>query len=77
MAVHGVPNHNQMDYNVDNMDPKHGKLLPCQDDRLDSGLGSLKEDELVNDFDELTLGSQAHTHEYETWRTAVTEDGDT
>ncbi|XP_029281050.1 NF-kappa-B inhibitor alpha-like [Cottoperca gobio] len=78
MDIHRVSNHNQMDYNLDNMEPKHGKMLPCQEDRLDSGLDSLKEDDLVSDFEEMNVNSsEEHTQEYEPWRTAVTEDGDT
>lgn len=75
--MYRVSNHNQMDYNLDNMEPKHGKMLPCQEDRFDSGVDSLKEDELANDFEELRLPSEDHSQEYEPWRTAVTEDGDT
>ncbi|XP_071387174.1 LOW QUALITY PROTEIN: NF-kappa-B inhibitor alpha-like [Centroberyx affinis] len=79
MDVYRVSNHNQMDYNFDNMEPKHGKMLPCQDDRFDSGLDSLKEDELVNDIEELTVDdcSFQTPQDYEPWKTAVTEDGDT
>lgn len=75
--MYRVSNHNQMDYNLDNMEPKHGKMLPCQEDRFDSGVDSLKEDELANDFEELRVASEDHSQEYEPWRTAVTEDGDT
>ena len=80
MDVHSrVSNHNQMDYNnFDNMEPKHGKMLPCQEDRFDSGLDSLKEDELVNQFEEMNVNQSAElATEYEPWRAAVTEDGDT
>ncbi|XP_071780988.1 NF-kappa-B inhibitor alpha [Centroberyx gerrardi] len=79
MDVYRVSNHNQMDYNFDNMEPKHGKMLPCQDDRFDSGLDSLKEDELVNDIEELTMDDCSFDtpKDYEPWKTAVTEDGDT
>ncbi|XP_069014736.1 nuclear factor of kappa light polypeptide gene enhancer in B-cells inhibitor, alpha a [Embiotoca jacksoni] len=78
MDVHRVSNHNQMDYNLDNVEPKHGKMVPCHEDRFDSGLDSLKEDELVNEFVELIVDrGQDHTQEYEPWRTAVTDDGDT
>ncbi|XP_029966463.1 NF-kappa-B inhibitor alpha-like [Salarias fasciatus] len=71
-----VSNHNQMDYNFDGVEPKHGKML--LDERLDSGLDSLKEDELVRDFDDITISpAEDFKHEYEPWRTAVTEDGDT
>lgn len=74
-----VSNHNQMDYMLDNADPKHGKMLPCQqEDRFDSGLDSLKEDELVNDFEDMTMNTKEdHSQENEPWRTAVTDDGDT
>lgn len=66
-----------MDYNLDNAEmPKHGKMLPCQEDRFDSGLDSLKEDELVNEFEDLTVSKEL-PQEYEPWRAAVTEDGDT
>ena len=78
MDVHRVSNHNQMDYNFDNMEPKHGKMLPCQEDRFDSGLDSLKEDELVISLEEMSVkSSEDLTHDYEPWRAAVTEDGDT
>ncbi|XP_042246577.1 NF-kappa-B inhibitor alpha-like [Thunnus albacares] len=78
MDVHRVHNHDQMDYNLDNMEPKHGKMLPCQEDRFDSGLDSLKEDELVNEFEDMTVNiREERTHDYEPWRAVVTEDGDT
>ncbi|CAK6963190.1 nuclear factor of kappa light polypeptide gene enhancer in B-cells inhibitor%2C alpha a [Scomber scombrus] len=78
MDVHRVPNHDQMDYNFDNMEPKHGKVLPCQEDRFDSGLDSLKEDELVNEFENICVSmGEESTHEYEPWRAVVTDDGDT
>lgn len=77
MDVHRVANtHRQMDYN--SMAPKHGKALPCQEDRFDSGLDSLKEDELVSEFENIKV--EAHDpalDEYLPWRSAVTEDGDT
>ncbi|XP_075940408.1 NF-kappa-B inhibitor alpha-like [Anarhichas minor] len=78
MDIHRVSNRNQMDYNIDSMEPKHGKMLPCQEDRFDSGLDSLKEDELVNEFEEMHVNiSEELTHEYEPWRSVVTDDGDT
>lgn len=78
MDVHRVPNHDQMDYNLDNMDPKQGKMLPCLEDRFDSGLDSLKEDELVSEFENISVSlGEERTHEYEPWRAIVTEDGDT
>ncbi|XP_062267506.1 nuclear factor of kappa light polypeptide gene enhancer in B-cells inhibitor, alpha a [Platichthys flesus] len=75
MDVHRVSNHGQMDYNFDNM--KQGKVLPCQEDRFDSGLDSLKEDELVSDFEDMRVGSLDHSQDCEPWRSAVTDDGDT
>lgn len=75
--MHRVSNHIQMDYNVDNREAKPGKMLPCHEDRLDSGLDSLKEDELVNAFQDMTVDTCDHKQEYEPWRTAVTDDGDT
>lgn len=82
MDVHRVSNHNQMDYNLDSMEPnnKNGKIWPCQEDRFDSGLDSLKEDELVSDFEDMNVNASSEdirTQEYEPWRAAVTEDGDT
>ncbi|KAK5618306.1 hypothetical protein CRENBAI_019789 [Crenichthys baileyi] len=70
--------HGQMDFNLDNMEAKHGKMLPSLDDRLDSGVDSIKDDDMVKDFEEMTLNSgEERTEEYEPWREAVTEDGDT
>uniref|UniRef100_A0AAQ6IVW2 NF-kappa-B inhibitor alpha n=1 Tax=Anabas testudineus TaxID=64144 RepID=A0AAQ6IVW2_ANATE len=77
MDVHSVSNHIQMDYNYDNMEPKHGKMPPCQEERFDSGLDSLKEDELASEFEDMTVETYDHNQEYEPWRTVVTEDGDT
>ena len=78
MDVHRVSNHGQMDYNFDNMGPKQGKVLPCQEDRFDSGLDSLKEElELVSEFEVMSVDQRDHSHESEPWRSAVTEDGDT
>lgn len=52
--------------------------MPCQEDRFDSGLDSLKEEELPNDFEEMSLSSvEVLPEEYESWRAAVTDDGDT
>lgn len=67
-----------MDYNFGDMDPKHGKAAvgPCLEDRFDSGLDSLKEDELAGEFEDMTMvcTSDEHAQDYEPWRTA---DGDT
>lgn len=52
--------------------------LPCQEERLDSGVDSLREDELANDLEELKMNdNKEFTHEYEPWRAVVTDDGDT
>ncbi|KAJ7988014.1 hypothetical protein DPEC_G00319230 [Dallia pectoralis] len=78
MSVFRVSNDNQMDYNVNDMDLKHGKTIPCQEDRFDSGLDSLKEDEygnLLKEFEDLKVPSYEVTHE--PWKNIVTEDGDT
>nr|XP_057945329.1 NF-kappa-B inhibitor alpha-like [Doryrhamphus excisus] len=77
MDVQGVSHHdNFTDYN--NMEAKQGKILPCQDERFDSGLDSLKEDDLVSYMEHLTVHvSEEHVHEYEQWRSVVTDDGDT
>ncbi|XP_037306072.1 NF-kappa-B inhibitor alpha [Pungitius pungitius] len=78
MDVRRVSNRNQMDYNLDGMEPKHGKAVPCQDERLDSGVDSMKEDELVNAFEDLNVKMcDDITPDYEPWRSAVTDDGDT
>ncbi|XP_051908330.1 NF-kappa-B inhibitor alpha-like [Hippocampus zosterae] len=78
MDVHGVaPSDRDMDYNdLEHMEPKHGKTLACQDDRFDSGLESLKEDELVSDLEHLRVSDEL-VHDYEPWRGVVTDDGDT
>lgn len=78
MDIGRVSNHNQMDCNFDNMEHKHGKFLPGQEDRFDSGVDSLREDELVNSFEELNVKAiEDHPKDYDPWRSAVTEDGDT
>uniref|UniRef100_A0A3B3YA86 NF-kappa-B inhibitor alpha n=1 Tax=Poecilia mexicana TaxID=48701 RepID=A0A3B3YA86_9TELE len=71
MAVHAM--HGQMDYNLDS---KQGKML---EDRLDSGVDSLKDETLmIEDFKDLTVRCKEETtEEWEPWRDAVTEDGDT
>lgn len=79
MDAHRVsPHHNQMDYNhLAGMEAKQGKMLPCQEERFDSGLDSLKE-ELANDFEEMSMSDgEVLPQEYEAWRAAVTDDGDT
>lgn len=76
MDVH--PNRHQMDYDDDSAEPKHGKGFPCQEDRFDSGVDSWKEDELASEFENITVSSRGDlAQEYEPWRTAATDDGDT
>ncbi|KAM8832213.1 NF-kappa-B inhibitor alpha-like [Spinachia spinachia] len=78
MDVKRVSNRNRVDYDSDGMEPKHGKAVPCQDERVDSGVESMKEDELVSVFEDLDVnGRDGITAEYEPWRSAVTDDGDT
>ncbi|XP_026856603.2 nuclear factor of kappa light polypeptide gene enhancer in B-cells inhibitor, alpha a [Electrophorus electricus] len=68
---------NFMDY-LDEMDHKIGKI---QEERLDSGVDSLKEDEynkIVEEMGNLELPSIVENpHSYEVWKQEVTEDGDT
>ncbi|XP_027010757.1 nuclear factor of kappa light polypeptide gene enhancer in B-cells inhibitor, alpha a [Tachysurus fulvidraco] len=82
MDIHTAPTrNNQLDY-LDEMDPKNAKHV---DDRVDSGMDSLKEDEYQILVQELMCLSckdahrdtmdNAHTHQ--AWKCEVTEDGDT
>ncbi|XP_016333944.1 NF-kappa-B inhibitor alpha-like [Sinocyclocheilus anshuiensis] len=68
---------NQMDYNDDGRGPKSGKMLASNDERLDSGLDSLKEEEctdvVVSDFGRMSMAERQD----EPWRKVLTEDGDT
>ncbi|KAI7804387.1 nuclear factor of kappa light polypeptide gene enhancer in B-cells inhibitor, alpha b [Triplophysa rosa] len=72
---------NQMDYNGDGRDSKTGKMLASTDDRLDSGLDSLKEDEYADvecAFDRLKVdGERQEDVDCEPWMKYLTEDGDT
>ncbi|KAK7907394.1 hypothetical protein WMY93_016006 [Mugilogobius chulae] len=79
MDVHRAAHHNRMEYNLDNMDGKMaGKMMPCQEDRLDSGVDSLREEELVNELKDFHVTDNTEfTQEYEPWRAVVTDDGDT
>ncbi|XP_061700889.1 nuclear factor of kappa light polypeptide gene enhancer in B-cells inhibitor, alpha b [Syngnathoides biaculeatus] len=87
MALHRRPGTNQMDYNQES---KEGK--PSTDERLDSGVDSLKEEDyqvVAEDIFRLQLDcglSSAHKRlpvsasvaaEEPQWKTQVTEDGDT
>ncbi|TNN26855.1 hypothetical protein EYF80_063003 [Liparis tanakae] len=75
MDVHPAPSRHHTDYRAE---LKLGPAAPpCQEDRFDSGLDSLKEDELVHELEELHMDThEERTHEYEPWRRALTDDGD-
>lgn len=82
MDAHRVSTHTDYTFGSSsnsNMEPhKHGKQPACHEERFDSGLESLKEDELVHDFEEMRVSvSEDLKHECEPWRAAVTDDGDT
>ncbi|KAM9842480.1 nuclear factor of kappa light polypeptide gene enhancer in B-cells inhibitor, alpha b [Aulostomus maculatus] len=73
---------NQMDYNRESKD---GKPAPSTEERLDSGLDSLKEEEyqaVAAEIGRLQVESQPPQHrqavaELQEWKTQITEDGDT
>lgn len=74
MEFYRGSNTNQMDYNEDGRGPKSGKMFASNDDRLDSGLDSLKEDECTyveSAFERMKVA------EDEPWKKEFTEDGDT
>ncbi|XP_043119320.1 nuclear factor of kappa light polypeptide gene enhancer in B-cells inhibitor, alpha b [Puntigrus tetrazona] len=74
MELYRSTNTNQMDYNEDGRGPKSGKMLANNDDRLDSGLDSLKEDDcsyVESAFERLKVAGD------EPWKKEFTEDGDT
>lgn len=80
MDVHRAAIMNYMDCNVDEMDTKNRKVQHCED-RVDSGVDSLKEDEyrkIVEEMESLTLPNPSANPKgmCEPW-TQVTEDGDT
>lgn len=69
---------NRLDY-MDEMDPKNAKHT---DDRLDSGVDSLKDSDyqqIVQEMKDLELSrsSQENAHGCQAWKNEVTEDGDT
>lgn len=77
MDLHRTTLHNQMDYNRDSKEEK-----PTTDERLDSGLDSLKEEEyqaVAAEIRALHLQSEAKqvSTEPQHWTTHITEDGDT
>ncbi|KAJ8290299.1 hypothetical protein GJAV_G00011090 [Gymnothorax javanicus] len=71
---------NHLDYN---MDSKHGKFLPGNDDRLDSGLDSMPEGEeaynsILTEMERLNVVStDLKEYDNEPWKLERTEDGDT
>ncbi|KAB5540142.1 hypothetical protein PHYPO_G00097920 [Pangasianodon hypophthalmus] len=79
MDIHTAPTrNNRLDY-LDEMDPKNAKHT---DDRLDSGMDSLKDEEyqqLVQEMADLELprSAQDTMHTSQDWKHHVTEDGDT
>ncbi|KAI7799551.1 nuclear factor of kappa light polypeptide gene enhancer in B-cells inhibitor, alpha a [Triplophysa rosa] len=78
MDVHSATMSNYMDCNFDEMDLKNRKMQHCED-RVDSGVDSLKEDEyrkLVEEMENLTMPRDKLTYD-EPWKQEVTEDGDT
>lgn len=75
-----------MDYNRESKD---GKAAPSTDERLDSGLDSLKEEEyqaVAEEIRRLRVDSEPPQHKHAPsdnkeqqpeWKTQITEDGDT
>uniref|UniRef100_W5MS04 NF-kappa-B inhibitor alpha n=1 Tax=Lepisosteus oculatus TaxID=7918 RepID=W5MS04_LEPOC len=76
-------NGNRGYYNMEDRDLKHGKHLQCQDERLDSGLDSLKEEEyqeILQDMENLRVNpTEANRNDFhnDPWKLQRTEDGDT
>lgn len=69
-----------MDYDLDEMDPKHRKMFPCQDERVDSGLDSFKSGEyalIEEEFQNLNMAETRTEFSCEPWKQQVSEDGDT
>ncbi|XP_066532069.1 nuclear factor of kappa light polypeptide gene enhancer in B-cells inhibitor, alpha b [Hoplias malabaricus] len=70
----------QMDYNAEPRGPKAGKASANTEERLDSGLDSLKEDEyneVAAEFKQLRVHSAPPEPDAAEWKREVTEDGDT
>ncbi|XP_016144522.1 NF-kappa-B inhibitor alpha-like [Sinocyclocheilus grahami] len=80
MDVHRAAMMNYVDCDVDEMDTKNRKMQHCED-RVDSGVDSLKEDEyrkIVEEMETLSLpGPSVNKGMCESWTEDVTEDGDT
>lgn len=77
MDAHRVSSHhNQMDYY--HLAGMEAKQLPGQEERFDSGLDSLKGEELASDLEEMSVSKDEDLpQDYEAWRAALTDDGDT
>uniref|UniRef100_A0AAY4BCA2 NF-kappa-B inhibitor alpha n=1 Tax=Denticeps clupeoides TaxID=299321 RepID=A0AAY4BCA2_9TELE len=74
----------QVDYNAEGRDSKVGKGLVISDERFDSGVDSLKEDEcksVAAELERVSLSATASEPRAascgEAWRTEINEDGDT
>lgn len=83
MDLHRTSILNQMDYSGEGRDAKEGKVQSTEE-RLDSGLDSLKEEEYVvvtEELQQLRLEcppqQQRQECSNEPWKTQVSEDGDT
>lgn len=72
--------HNQMDHNAESRDSKLGKGLQNIDDRVDSGVDSLRED-VAAELERVRLdcvpAPRIPENCCEPWRKELTEDGDT
>ncbi|KAG5277072.1 hypothetical protein AALO_G00113240 [Alosa alosa] len=80
MDIYRIDNSNPMDYDLDEMDSKHRKMFPCQDERVDSGLDSFKSGEyalLQEEFQNLKMAETRTEFSCEPWKQQITEDGDT
>lgn len=72
-----------MDYNADDRSSKLGKVLPCTDERLDSGIDSMKEDEYSSVVDEIrrmhvsNIATSSQDFSHEPWKDEVSDEGDT
>ncbi|XP_062325458.1 nuclear factor of kappa light polypeptide gene enhancer in B-cells inhibitor, alpha b isoform X2 [Osmerus eperlanus] len=78
---------NNMDYKGDGSDCKEGKVQPSTEERLDSGLDSLKEEEyqeVAGELERLRVDCapqkqrpERHDGSQDLWKMQVSEDGDT
>ncbi|MBN3294857.1 IKBA inhibitor, partial [Amia calva] len=83
MDTYPTVNGTRGDYNMGDRDSKLGKQVPCVEDRLDSGVDSLKEDEyqcMVLEMENMDLTRAEPVRRddnCEPWKLQVTDDGDT